>query len=297
MNNLDDILIKALAAKKSKEFLLARPAYHLNLWQRCRRRYFWRKHARGWPMAYLAGHKEFYGLDFLVNKHTLIPRPDTELLVEEALSVIARSETTKQNLNKQNQTILIDIGTGTGCIPISIATVIARPKAEAITLQARDCFVAGAPRDDIKIYAADISGRALRIAKKNAQRHGVNIKFVQGSLLQPFIKKSLLSTDADLIITANLPYLTRKQFQSEPTIQKEPPLALIADDKNGLSLYEELLKQIKNLNHSATIFLEIDPRQSVEMNKLIQNIFPKAKFEIKKDLAKRDRLAIIRINW
>ena len=106
-----------------------------------------------------------------------------------------------------------------------------------------------------------------------------------------------MSTDADLIITANLPYLTRKQFQSEPTIQKEPPLALIADDKNGLSLYEELLKQIKNLNHSATIFLEIDPRQSVEMNKLIQNIFPKAKFEIKKDLAKRDRLAIIRINW
>lgn len=287
MNNLDDIIIKALATKKSKEFLLAHPAYPLNFWQRWRQRYFLHKYKQGWPIAYLAGHKEFCNLDFLVNKHTLIPRPETELLVEEAVEEIKKK--TSQNIQ------LIDIGTGTGCVPISVARMSFPRK--------RESFGATDPRlrgDDsnhlFSIFASDISGRALRVAKKNARQHQVNIKFVQGSLLQPLLKKSLWPANANLIITANLPYLTQEQFLSESSIQKEPRRALIADQKNGLSLYAKLLQQIKNLKQSTVILLEIDPQQSTNMAELVQSTLSEAEWEIKKDLAGRDRLVIIKIN-
>ncbi len=99
-----------------------------------------------------------------------------------------------------------------------------------------------------------------------------------------------------VIITANLPYITEQQFQSEKSIQKEPKLALVAD-KNGLALYEELLKQIKLLPtpHNLLLLLEINPSQTEGISKFIQQILPEVNLEIKKDLAGRDRLVKITI--
>lgn len=269
---MEDILIKALASKKTKEYLLAHPEYRLNFWQRCRKKYLLYLKKKGWPLAYLAGHKEFFGLDFLVNIHTLIPRPETELMVEETLRVIL-----SDNEESLKPPILIDVGTGTGCIPIAIAK----------------------KTTNITIFASDLSRGALCVAKNNAKKNEVKIKFLYGDLLKPFFKKNNNLAiqqfgNSKIIITANLPYLTEKQFASELSIQKEPKKALIADNKNGLSLYKKLLEQIKSLKFSnAIIFLEIDPSQNVDIKKIIHETIPKAIVEIKNDLAGRDRLVKI----
>ena len=286
-----DLLLTA-AIKKPKEFLYSHPEYRLSPWQRLRLKYFLFLQKKGYSVAAIAKHKEFYGLpagqaglDFFVNRHVLIPRPETELMVEEAAREITnvKLQMSNQIQNPNAKLILIDVGTGSGCVPISIFK----------TLQPTPT----PPKRGITLFATDISRSALRVAKKNAKNHRVNIKFLRGNLLQPILKKySLLPTPYSLIITANLPYLTEQQFQSEPSIQREPKIALVAE-KNGLALYEELFKQIPLLPtpHSLLLLLEIDPSQTEKISKLIKQYFPSANLAIKKDLAGRDRLVIIKI--
>jgi len=260
---LDFDLLKAHAINKPKEFLYSHPEYKLSFLESIRLRYFIFLYKKGYSVAAIVGHKEFYGLDFFVNKHVLIPRPDTELMVIEAI----------EEIKKSNEKItLIDVGVGSGCIPISILKNL--PK-------------------QIPAYATDISGQALKVAKKNARTHNVNIEFFHGNLLKPVIQK-ILNLKSQIIITANLPYLTEQQFQNEPSIQREPKNALVADS-NGLALYEELFKQIKLLPtpHSLLLLLEIDPSQTEEISKLIKQYFPKSNFETKKDLSGLDRLVKI----
>ncbi len=258
---LDADLLLALAAKKSREFILIHPEYKLSFWQKIDFYYFFFQYKRGTPISYLTHHKEFFGLDFFVNRHTLIPRPETELLVEETL----------KKINKQ--TLLIDVGTGSGCIPISILTTTKNA--------------------DVNAIAIDISALALKIARLNAALHKAKIKFLRGNLLEPFLKDSNYPNfSGQLIITANLPYLTKEQFKNEQTIQSEPRSALIANE-NGLALYRELLEQIKNLNTPFIAFFEFDQRQTESITKLIKSFFSNANLEIKKDLAGRDRLVII----
>jgi release factor glutamine methyltransferase len=157
-------------------------------------------------------------------------------------------------------------------------------------------------------YATDISSGALRIAKKNAQRHGVDITFLRGNLLQPLLSKfppfirgrrraELAQApegqgEFSLVITANLPYLTQEQFNSEPSIQDEPPSALVAGN-HGLALYEELFKQIRLLIVHCSLFLEIDPSQSATIRQLISQHCPNATVEIKTDLRGQDRVVCI----
>lgn len=234
-----------------------------------------RQRAKGMPIAYLTGHKEFFGLDFIVNKHVLIPRPETEMMVELALHTI-KNQKSKVNC----QLSIVDIGTGSGCIPIAIAKTIEQSNNRAIT-----------------IFATDISRRALRVAKQNARRHGDDITFLHGNLLEPLIKKIKLKIrNLEFFITANLPYLTQEEFDVEPSIQYEPRQALVAHNA-GVSLYEELLNQIKRCTVYAsrcTIFLEINPSQSSTMTSLIAKYLPDTKIEIKKDLAGRDRVVMIK---
>jgi release factor glutamine methyltransferase len=128
----------------------------------------------GEPAAYITGHREFYGRDFQVNPHTLIPRPESELLVETALRLAP---------NHRISTIA-DIGTGCGAIAVSLALEL--PKA--------------------KIYATDISPAALEVAASNCQRHGVsNVRLLEGDMLEP------ISEPVDLIV-ANLPYVGRAEI-------------------------------------------------------------------------------------
>ncbi len=254
---------------KDKSFVLSHWEYQLSLFQYLKLVYFIHLRKKGYSVASIIGHKEFYGLDFFVNKKVLIPRPETELMVEEVVDIM-----NNELKIKNDKTILIDVGTGSGCIPISILKNIKEP---------------------IQTFAIDISKPALRVAKKNAEMHNTNINFLHGNLLEPILKSYNLQVN-QLIITANLPYLTTQQFQDEPSIQKEPKNALVANN-NGLALYEELLKQIKSklliANCSMLIFLEIDPSQTKSISKIIQQNLPTANFEIKKDLAGLDRLVKI----
>lgn len=209
------------------------------------------------PVAYLINNKEFYGLNFYVDKNVLIPRPETEVLVDEIFKHIRIA-------NHESRITICDIGTGSGCIAITLKKYL--PKA--------------------KVYASDISKKALAVAKKNARKLKVKILNKQGDLLKP-LKKIKIN-----IIAANLPYLTPRQMKEE-SIQAEPKLAL-SGGKDGLDLYKELLNQVKEYAQKPLIFLEIDPRQAMKIRRLIKKKLPQAVIEIKKDLSGRNRIAIIR---
>lgn len=263
INNLEFTLLLSHTLKKNRGFIFAHPEYKFSLTEQLRFYYYLKKYKRGVPTAYIIGQKEFFGLNFFVNKHTLIPRPDTELMVEEVIAHIT------------NEIVLIDVGTGTGCIPIAIAK--------------------NAPKQ-IHIVAIDQSHQALKIAQKNATQHNVPITFLHGNLLEPVL--AYFPSKSSVIITANLPYLTHEQFEQEPSIQHEPYQALVASD-GGLGLYKIMFGQIKILATKLTIkyvYIEIDPYQTDRIVRYLQNLFTQPHIEIKKDLAGRDRLVVLYIN-
>ncbi|MFA7319361.1 MAG: peptide chain release factor N(5)-glutamine methyltransferase [Parcubacteria group bacterium] len=273
IDRLDLELLIAYILKKPREFVLTHPEYELsplkikNLELKITRR------QREEPLAYILGFREFFGLPFLVSPATLIPRPETELMVEEALAEV-------ESLKSKVESI-IDIGTGSGNIIISIAKNL---------------------NTDLKFFAIDISAEALRIAKRNAKKNNVagKIKFLRGNLLEPFIKNSKLEIrNSRTIVLANLPYLSREIYNATlPTVKKYEPKSALYSPKEGLAHYEELFQQIKTLQKAicsshVTCYAEISPEQKAPMRKLIRRYFSGAKLEFRKDLAGKWRLAII----
>lgn len=264
-------LLIAHALRHDRGFVLAHPEYRLSFAECVRFRYYQFLRERGYSYARITGHKDFYGLDFIVNRHTLIPRPETESMVDLALDLV-----TQLGSNGQSY-ILADIGTGSGCIPISIIQkALYAPQAA---------------------YATDIARGALRTARVNALRHGAHIIFSRGNLLQPIARALNKSGDA-LILTANLPYLTAKQFAEEFSIQKEPYTALVAEE-NGLALYRELLAQLKNAlkekRRDTYVFFEIDPAQAETLPKMIKNYFPPSNPDVTTDTCGRPRIVSARL--
>lgn len=214
-----------------------------------------KKRKQGWSLAYLQGYKEFLGLKFLVSKHTLVPRPESELLVEEALKYI-----------KDNHKVL-DIGTGSGCLILSLAKLA---------------------KKSAYYTALDISPQALKTARTNARKLGLKkqIKFIRSNLLQ-----NLPQQKFDIII-ANLPYLTPAQLK-EPSIKKEPALALMGG-ADGLNAYRRLLAKISPyLEKKYLLLLEIDPRQKEKIELLVKQALPKAKIYFGQDL--KGQIRIIKI--
>ncbi len=275
----DAQILLAHALKKPREFIIAHPDFFVPWLPKFRFENLVAKKIQGIPVAYLIGHKEFYGLDFLVNKFTLIPRPETEVLVEKTLEQI-------QNIQKQNKLVLIDVGTGSGCIPIAIYKAIEKENVR--------------PIHSIAFLGTDISGNALEMAKKNTKKHFAKITFFKGNLLEPMTKNSEpVASASEVIITANLPYLTQEQFDTEPSIQHEPQSALVTED-DGLKLYKELLLQIKKLlntyNLILTTFFEIDPSQTEKLSDYIKTIFPNSKTETFKDGMNNDRILRLTID-
>lgn len=269
INSLDASLLLAHALSTTREHLIAHPDVTVP-WIKSRR--FWRlvhHRAQGTPLSYLLGKKEFFNLDFFVNKHTLIPRPETELVVSLALDTAAA---TGKNVT------LVDVGTGSSCIPIAfLKNFNGKPSA---------------------VFATDISRGALRMAKKNAMHHGVAITFLHGNLLEPLFEKIKKTSLASLIITANLPYLTPAEYQNEPTIQKEPRSALVGGS-DGLDDYRALWTQIKNLHilhpSSITVLCEINPDQKKALQEIVYTHFPNAAVTAHRDLASRERVVCVRI--
>jgi len=307
-----DLLISDVL-KKPREFVLAHPEYELSAIKIKRLKLKIARRIEHKPLAYILGHKEFYGLDFKVNKHTLIPRPETELLVDLVLRDL-KAESCKL------QTNFIDVGTGSGNIIISLA-----------------CNMQPETHSNINFYGVDISQKALAIAKYNAKKNKVaeqinpapsqkmatfqekicrhhqslrnapklsgrcGINFIESDMLEYFIKNHSLLI-GNLIILANLPYLSQEIYNSAPTtVKKYEPKSALYSGNNGLAHYEKLLKHIKQLQKLScfmlcvSCFMEISPEQKIPLLKIIEQHFPQAKTGFFKDLAGKWRVVKIEI--
>jgi len=212
-----------------------------------------RKINKGYPVQYLIGHVNFFGYKIIVNENVLIPRFETEYLIEKTLKYL-------KSLNPK----IIDLGTGSGCIAIAL-------KKELIASE---------------VTAIDISKKALKVAKKNAQLNNILINFKNLKI------EDELNDKYDLIIS-NPPYIAYDGEVSIDVKKYEPHKALFAP-QNGLYFYEEILKKsINHLNKEGFIALEIGESQKSDLTNLIKKYYPKAKFLFEKDLNNKDRYLFI----
>jgi release factor glutamine methyltransferase len=222
------------------------------------------------PLAYVLGHREFYGLDLLVDRRVLIPRPETEMLVELALDSLSQRE----KAGVRAVVDLVDVGTGNGAVPIAVAL--------------------HAP--DAKIMATDISADALAVARMNAQRHGMadRITFMHADLLDGI-------NTMPSVITANLPYVTREEIDGlPPEIQDHEPRVALDGGEDGLVLVRRLLRQIASCVETrrgaslCAAYLEFGASQGAAALAAAQETLPTAHSTVLKDLAKLDRVLAIR---
>ncbi len=211
------------------------------------------------PAAYILGHCEFYGIDFCIDCHTFIPRPETELLVEKAVELAHRISHPGKRIT------IADVGTGCGAIAISLA--LALPQA--------------------KIYATDISASALQVAGMNCQRHAVSsqVELLQGNLLEP------LSQPVDMIV-ANLPYIKSCEFRDlSPEVRNFEPTTALAGGEDGLDKIQQILEQMPGkLNYGGCFLLEIGQGQGRVVTSLIKSYFPQASIELISDLGGIERV-------
>lgn len=268
--HLDAGVILSFTLKKPKGYLIANQNKKLTFSQVKKFNKLIDQRLRGVPIAYLTHRKEFYGLNFFVDKNVMIPRPETELLIEEVITYVRKLGAYAQLAGKL---IIADIGTGSGCIAVTLAKYL----------------------PNIKIYATDISAKVLAVAKINAKQHKVlkRIKFLEGDLLTPFhvgSQRTLARWPKIDILIANLPYLTADELRSVP---HEPKRALYGG-KMGLEIIEKLLIQAsKYLKPEGRTFLEISPTQTKTIEYIIEQQMPGKKVEFKKDLTGRERMAVI----
>ncbi len=201
------------------------------------------------PIQYILGKTEFYGLKIKVNEHTLIPRPETEQLVDWIL--------------KENFVAALDIGTGSGCIPIALAK-----------------------NTDAKVLAIDVSEDALLIAEENAKNNEVEIDFIHQDILQTnYLQK------VDLIVS-NPPYVleSEKEKIQENVLDYEPELALFVEDKNPLIFYKKIASLAINfLNENGKLFFEINAKFGKETIEMLADI-GFVNIELKKDMNDKDRM-------
>ena len=220
---------------------------------------------KGKPYQQILGYTEFYGNRFLVDENVLIPRPETEELLEIAISKI-KNISASTSLNATKKLKILDIGTGSGIIPITLKKHF--PKAE--------------------IHAMDISGKALDIAKKNADFHKTEINFIQADFLN-----SDLSENYDVIIS-NPPYIgINENIEIEDSVKGfEPNIALFSPTSDALIFYRKIAKDCeKYLNESGLFFLEINQKLGKETLALFQNF---SKNELVKDLSGNERFVIVK---
>ena len=255
---LDASVVLAHILGKPRTWVLAHPRLELTAEQKEELKEKVRRLESGEPLPYVLGHWEFFGMEFDLSPAVLIPRPETELLIEKAIAWVQASPTRRR---------IADIGTGSGIIAISIAVHI----------------------PDAVVLATDISGDALRVARNNAVRFHVQdrIEFVQCDLLpaQPLHQLDLLC--------ANLPYIPTSTLQGLPVYGREPGLALDGG-ADGLELIRSLLDQAPAwIAPGGRVLLEIETTLGPQTVQLAQKQFPQADIRLHRDLAGHDRLVEI----
>jgi release factor glutamine methyltransferase len=217
------------------------------------------RRAKREPTAYITGNKHFMSLNFKVTQDVLIPRPETELLIENAIEL---SKAYNGNIT------VLDIGTGSGAIAVSLAKFI----------------------DNAEIYATDSSKKALEVAALNAKRHGVEgkIKFIETDL---FPKENL---KFDIIIS-NPPYIKTSDISGlQPEIKDFEPVAALDGGADGLDFYRKIMEKASEyIKENGSILLEIGADQSKDVVGIIKNKLALKNIRVKKDLSGLDRVVIV----
>ena len=251
---LDAQVLMAHVTGQPRSWILAHPETPLTPSQVSKLEAALRELSEGRPLPYVVGHWEFFGLDFEVTPDVLIPRPETELLVEKAFAWLE---------HRKDARSAIDVGTGSGCIAISLATRIR----------------------GLNLTATDISPRALEVARRNAEKFSVadRIDFNCCDLLPP-------KTETYDLIVANLPYIPTKTMETLPVYGKEPTLALDGGS-DGLNLVRRLISLAPGyLSPGGMMLLEIESSQGMAALSLAYDTFSHASIHLHRDLANRYRL-------
>ena len=213
---------------------------------------------QGKPLQYVLSNAPFYGYDFYVNKSVLIPRFDTEVLVEEANKLITK---------KFSKAKVLDLCTGSGCIGITLKLL----------------------NDNLDVTLADISPEALEVAKINKDKFNLDLEIIESDLFSNI-------NDKYDVITCNPPYIGHEEEIMDLVKNNEPHQALYADEE-GLFYYKKIFKVIKKyLNDKYILFFELNSEKANEILDLAKNSFINDKITIKKDLNGLDRVLIIESN-
>jgi len=262
---LDASVLIAHIVDKPRTWVMAHPELVLSPEQQDRLDDSLEQLEGGMPFPYVLGHWEFFGMELDITPDVLIPRPETELLAEKAITWLQES--------KVRRTVA-DVGTGSGAIALSIALNV----------------------PDVHILATDISHAALEVAKRNACKFNAShcIDFVQCDILPPH--PDPLSTEAHFdLICANLPYIPTKTLHGLPIYGREPTLALDGGD-DGLDLFRRLMNVAPEwLAPNGMILLEIEATRGIQALNLAYDMFSQAEINLHQDLTGRDRLLEIRL--
>ncbi|AKT46274.1 hypothetical protein ADJ67_00120 [Eubacterium sulci ATCC 35585] len=229
------------------------------------------RRSKGEPVQYIMGSQEFMGLEFIVNENVLIPRQDTETLVEDALEIINTGTLRGEDMDvKRKEWDILDLCTGSGAIGVSLARIA----------------------NKVNVTCSDISEGAIKVAKENAQKHGVakSVKFEQGDLFKPF-SKHFRKQKFDMIIS-NPPYIKSSVI---PTLQKEvcehEPLSALDGGESGLDFHERIVSGVGgHLRKGGVLLLEIGHDQGEAVSGLLSRNGDFTSIRVLKDLANRDRI-------
>ena len=216
----------------------------------------YKKLKKDYPIQYLIGYVNFYGYKINVNESVLIPRYETEYLVEKTIKYINK-------IFGDKKIDIVDLGCGSGAISIVLSK-----------------------KTNSNVIGIDISKNALEVAKNNAKENNTNITFIENDMLDNI-------NDKYDVIISNPPYISENEFVMDRVKLYEPNIALYAPN-NGLYFYDKILSSIKNnLKNKYLIAFEIGITQAKEISKLIDKYLPNSKYYIEKDLTNRDRYIFI----
>ena len=259
--NLDSIDAKVLLKfilKKDNTYIIANANKEMSRDEENELQESIQKIKDGFPLQYITHNQEFMGINFEVNQNVLIPQPDTEILVENTIGLVLGNKSLENQENSKKTTQILDLCTGSGAIAISLKKYL----------------------PDVKIFASDISEKALEVARKNAKNNNVEIEFIKSDMFENIHEKF------DIIVS-NPPYIKSKEIEKlSKEVQNEPKLALDGG-KDGLKFYKIISKEIKNyLKENGTLLMEIGYDEANEVMKLFENS------TCIKDYANNDRVIV-----
>ena len=269
--DLDASVLIAHVLNKPRTWVMAHPESTLNTDQQKQLDESLTRLEKGEPFPYVLGHWEFFGLDFDVTPDVLIPRPETELLVEKAIVWLQESKVRRPSTALR----VADIGTGSGAIAVSLAVNV----------------------PDADILATDISSKALLVAKQNSINHGVSnrIEFIECDLLPTDPSSFILHPSSLDLLCANLPYIPTQTLSQLSVFGREPTVALDGG-ADGLELVRRLLNIAPDwLAPNALILLEIEATLGMQALSLAYDMFSETEIHLHQDLTGRDRLLEIRL--